>query len=46
VLSPTDKASFQTAFGEPKAGIAQSAVILKQPVSGDTCIESAVLLRQ
>jgi hypothetical protein len=46
VLGPTSQASFQIELGALKAGVAQSAVILKQPVSGDTCIESAVLLHQ
>lgn len=44
VLSPTSQASFQAVMGSPKNGIAQSAVILKQPANGDTCIESAVLM--
>jgi hypothetical protein len=43
-LGPNSQASFQTVLGAPKAGVAQSAVILKQPASGDTCIESAVLM--
>jgi hypothetical protein len=43
-LGPSSQASFQTILGAPKAGVAQSAVILKQPASGDTCIESAVLM--
>jgi hypothetical protein len=43
-LSPTSRASFQSVLGAGKSGVAQSAVILKQPANGDTCIESAVLM--
>jgi hypothetical protein len=46
VLGSTSQASFQAEFGAAKSGVAQSAVILKQPASGDTCIESAVLMHQ
>jgi hypothetical protein len=44
VLSPTSQALFQSVLGAGKNGVAQSAVILKQPATGDTCIESAVLM--
>lgn len=44
VLGPNSQATFQAVLGSVRNGVAQSAVILKQPASGDTCIESAVLM--